>query len=283
MPIPEEPPCTSRTSPACRRPRSKTFVHTVKTVSGRAAASARSRPPGMGRHCTAGATQYSAYPPPATRAVTAVACGPLGRARPCLGHRARHFETGDVGSSGWRRVVARALQEVGTVHARGLDLDEDFRRTRAWHGAPHRAEHVGRSGGGDLDRRHVGGYHCFVGPSSDSIVAVAGGRFAWSRFATAPPARERGGRCPARASGGRRRSIPGGRARQRAADSPRRPPGLRASGVVAVEVAAQPDVVAPATRRACSTWSATTAEGTFGAGFFAIPVAARCEPSPGDR
>ena len=46
--------------PRVSRPRSKTLVHTVKNVSGTAAAWVSSRPRGTGRHCTPGATQYSA-------------------------------------------------------------------------------------------------------------------------------------------------------------------------------------------------------------------------------
>ena len=70
VPIPPEPPWTRRVSPDFSRPRSKTLAHTVKNVSGIAAAATSSRPFGTGRHCGAGATQYSAYPPPETRAQT---------------------------------------------------------------------------------------------------------------------------------------------------------------------------------------------------------------------
>jgi hypothetical protein len=58
VPMPEEPPCTRKDSPAWRPPRSKTLDQTVKKVSGRAAASAKSSPSGTGRHWTAGAVQY---------------------------------------------------------------------------------------------------------------------------------------------------------------------------------------------------------------------------------
>src|SRR5436190_9804804 len=71
VPMPLDPPWIRIDSPAARRPRSNTLVHTVKNVSGMAAAATRSRPRGTGRHCGAGATQYSAYPPPATSAQTA--------------------------------------------------------------------------------------------------------------------------------------------------------------------------------------------------------------------
>ena len=70
VPMPLAPPWMRMVSPACSRPRSKTFVQTVKNVSGMAAASTMLNPRGTGRHCTAGAAQYSAYPPPATSAQT---------------------------------------------------------------------------------------------------------------------------------------------------------------------------------------------------------------------
>ncbi len=70
VPMPLVPPWTRNDSPLRSRPRSKTFIHTVKNVSGIPAAATRSTPPGSGRHCTSGATQYSAYPPPDTSAQT---------------------------------------------------------------------------------------------------------------------------------------------------------------------------------------------------------------------
>ena len=60
VPMPPEPPWTSSASPDRSRPRSNTFVQTVKKVSGIAAALTSSRPLGVGRHCGNGATQYSA-------------------------------------------------------------------------------------------------------------------------------------------------------------------------------------------------------------------------------
>ncbi len=60
VPMPLEPPCTSRVSPAASRPRSNTLVQTVKQASGSAAAATRSTPAGSGRHCGAGTAQYSA-------------------------------------------------------------------------------------------------------------------------------------------------------------------------------------------------------------------------------
>ena len=68
--MPLDPPCTRSDSPSERRARSKTLVHTVKNVSGSAAASAASSPAGIGRQSGAAAVQYSAYPPPVTSAHT---------------------------------------------------------------------------------------------------------------------------------------------------------------------------------------------------------------------
>ena len=58
--MPLDPPCTSSDSPSARRARSKTLVHTVKSVSGSAAASTVPSPAGTGRQSGAGAAQYSA-------------------------------------------------------------------------------------------------------------------------------------------------------------------------------------------------------------------------------
>jgi len=48
-PMPDVAPCTKRVSPAFSMPISNTFAQTVKTVSGRDAASAKLRDPGTGR------------------------------------------------------------------------------------------------------------------------------------------------------------------------------------------------------------------------------------------
>src|ERR1043165_4158484 len=68
--MPLDPPCTRKLSPERNFPRSNTLLQTVKNVSGSDAASTNESPRGTGRHCTAGAVQYSAYPPPATNAQT---------------------------------------------------------------------------------------------------------------------------------------------------------------------------------------------------------------------
>ncbi len=59
-PMPLVPPWTSRVSPGRAWPRSITFDQTVNQVSGRPAASTIAIPAGTGRHCPAGAVQYSA-------------------------------------------------------------------------------------------------------------------------------------------------------------------------------------------------------------------------------
>src|ERR1039457_1702933 len=70
LPMPLVPPCTRMLSPAVRCPSWKTLAQTVKKVSGMPAASCMEIPRGAGRHCTPGARQYSAYPPPGTSAQT---------------------------------------------------------------------------------------------------------------------------------------------------------------------------------------------------------------------
>jgi hypothetical protein len=57
VPMPLDPPWNNADSPARSFPRSKTFVQTVKNVSGMAAAVTTSMPFGIGRHWTAGAVQ----------------------------------------------------------------------------------------------------------------------------------------------------------------------------------------------------------------------------------
>ena len=60
VPMPLDPPWTSSVSPSFRRPRSKTLVHTVKKVSGIAAASLKERPGGTGSALSSCTTAYSA-------------------------------------------------------------------------------------------------------------------------------------------------------------------------------------------------------------------------------
>ena len=58
VPMPLEPPCTRNHSPAFSAPRSNTLFHTVKNVSGTAAAFTMSSPPGMGSAAVSSAMQY---------------------------------------------------------------------------------------------------------------------------------------------------------------------------------------------------------------------------------
>ena len=60
VPMPEEPPCTRKLSPARRRPRPKTLVQTVKKVSGSAAAAVMPRPAGTGSAWSWWVSAYSA-------------------------------------------------------------------------------------------------------------------------------------------------------------------------------------------------------------------------------
>jgi len=57
VPMPLEPPWISTDWPAASRPRSNRLCHTVKKVSGSAAASTMLNPAGTGRHCGSGAVQ----------------------------------------------------------------------------------------------------------------------------------------------------------------------------------------------------------------------------------
>jgi hypothetical protein len=107
--------------PACSRPRSNTFVQTVKNVSGMAAAAIRSSPLGTGRHCGAGAAQYSAYPlprpahRPRRRCASRAPPGPAVRSSPPLRGR-------DVRGAGRRRVASEALKDVGRLTPAAVTL-----------------------------------------------------------------------------------------------------------------------------------------------------------------
>ena len=60
VPIPDVAPWIITVSPGCRLPCSNTLANTVNTVSGRAAASSRLRPCGIGKAWRASQTAYSA-------------------------------------------------------------------------------------------------------------------------------------------------------------------------------------------------------------------------------
>ena len=60
VPMPEVEPWISTVSPAFNPPCSNTLANSVNTVSGKAAASMRSSPSGIGKACRASTTAYSA-------------------------------------------------------------------------------------------------------------------------------------------------------------------------------------------------------------------------------
>ena len=72
MPIPLAPPCISIVSFFLSDPESNKFVHTVKKVSGIAAASTTFNPLGIGSIVASVVLTYSAYPPPVTNAQTSL-------------------------------------------------------------------------------------------------------------------------------------------------------------------------------------------------------------------
>src|SRR5699024_8073407 len=55
-----------------------------------------------------------------------VAHGPAGHIGADLADGPGHFQAGPGGGSGWGRVEALELQQVGSVHAGGGDVDDDF-------------------------------------------------------------------------------------------------------------------------------------------------------------
>ena len=75
----------------------------------------------------------------------AVALAPAG-VRRRGGDGARDFQSEDGRRSRRRRILAGALQEVGTVDAGGLDADQDFAGARHWRRALGEVEDFGRSG-----------------------------------------------------------------------------------------------------------------------------------------
>ena len=83
---------------------------------------------GTGRQVPAGATQYSAYPPPATSAdpVGDMVLGALSG----FDNRSRNFEPHNVGCTGRRRIKAAPLEDVRPVHSGGRNLDQHFARPR---------------------------------------------------------------------------------------------------------------------------------------------------------
>ena len=140
------PPCTSSVSPACSRPRSNTLVHTVKNVSGMAAASTERA---AGRHRQAlhgghGAVLgvAAAGDERADRVALAPAPGRAGAGRPDRDDVTGDLETGQVGGARRRRIRPAPLQHVGPVDAGGRHLHQHLARAghrpRALDQAQHR-------------------------------------------------------------------------------------------------------------------------------------------------
>ena len=72
--------------------------------------------------------------------------GPPSPARRRFRHRSGHLEAGQVGRPGRRRILPQPLHQIGAVHARRFDLDQDFVRLQLRHGAVDGLQHVGRPG-----------------------------------------------------------------------------------------------------------------------------------------
>ena len=66
----------------------------------------------------------------------------------------RHFEAGNVGRAGRRRVFAEPLHDVGAVDARRGHADENFTGVRLRHGPIDEVQHVRSTVSGDLDGAH---------------------------------------------------------------------------------------------------------------------------------
>ena len=71
------------------------------------------------------------------------------------GHGSRELEAGNVRCAGRRRVTSLTLHQVGPVHARRVDPDEDLVRPGLRHGPLDRAQHVRSTELGNLDRNHA--------------------------------------------------------------------------------------------------------------------------------
>ena len=154
--MPLDPPWMSADSPAFKRPRSKTLVHTVKNVSGIAAALVNSMPSGTGRHWGAGATQVLGVPATGDQRTHPIADLPAIDARSGLDDGAGHLQSGDVRRARRRRVQALPLHHVRAIDAGCRHLDQDLTRTsrRPWTFG--RDEHLGAARLTDFDHQHVG-------------------------------------------------------------------------------------------------------------------------------
>ena len=116
--------------PLRARPRSKRFVHTVKNVSGIAAASISPRPSGIGQALLRAARRSTPRTRRRPRART--------RARRSArsGDSPRHdgagdLEAGNIRCAWRRRILAQPLHDVGTIDARGRHANQHLTVARA--------------------------------------------------------------------------------------------------------------------------------------------------------
>ena len=146
-PMPLVPPCTSRVSPGCSRARSNTLLQTVKKVSGRLAASTSLRPCGHRQALGAGATQYSAYPPPATSAHTRSPslkpAAPVAAASPAT--TAGDLQARHIGGARRHRVMPMRCSTSGRLTPAAAHADQHFAGARHRHRALGQAQHLGRA------------------------------------------------------------------------------------------------------------------------------------------
>ena len=138
------------------RPRTKTFVQTVKKVSGSAAASVMPRPCGDRQRVVLVGQRVLGVAAARQERADGVAHPPARAAGADGGDLAGRLEPGQVGRARRRRVGAGALQHVGAVDAGGAHPDQDLARRRLRHPPPRRPQHLRPAGRGDLDDAHLG-------------------------------------------------------------------------------------------------------------------------------
>ena len=142
VPMPLAPPWIKQPFARLQPPRSNTLFQTVKTVSGSAAASTIERPSAQAAWSLSGATAISRHSRRhSTSAQTVIAKLESRRAGPERRDVAGDFEPEQIGGAFRRRIETLALQHVGPVDARGLDLDQDLAGARLAAPAVSRHEH----------------------------------------------------------------------------------------------------------------------------------------------
>ena len=72
-------------------------------------------------------------------------------------HFARDLEAGQIAGAGRRRIAARSLRDIGTVHPGCGHPDQDFVRARRRYSAGLGYQHVGAAGLADADDGHLRG------------------------------------------------------------------------------------------------------------------------------